>query len=57
MLDSSVESGQGDEEEENSGRDDSADNVETRHHVRRLAVRRDADQKKRDHLEIKTMVV
>ena len=51
MFHGSVESDDCDEEEENAWGDDAADDVQTRDHVRSLAVRRDAYQQKRDHLE------
>ena len=40
----SVETDDCNEEEEDAGSDDAADDVQTRDHVGRLAVRRDADQ-------------
>ena len=57
VSDGSVETGQGDEEEEDSGCDDAADDVEAGDHVGRLAVGGHPDQEERDHLEPRKITI
>ena len=56
VLDGSVKSNDCDEEKENATGNDAADDVEAGDHVRRFAVRRDADQKECDHLQKQAMI-
>ena len=56
VFDGSVKSNDCDEEQENATGNDAADDVEAGDHVRRFAVRRDADQKECDHLQKQAMI-